>query len=346
MNSFLVVFGTRPEIIKLSPVIKALARRRIKFELFFTGQHASASMSSDFFHSLGIDKIKRPIVLKNFSNAKCIELATELLTKHDGVIVQGDTNSALLGALAGRWSKKKVIHVEAGLRSFNAEMAEERNRIIIDELSDYLFVSQPYQLKYLTGTYGKKVVVGNTTSDVLSEYQKAIPTSPLKHPYIFLTLHRPELVDHKEKLTAALTELGKQISEQFPQTPVIFPVHPRTKAFISKFKINLRALLPTVHIVSPLDPFTSWAYIKHAKLIITDSGGIQEESCILNVPCFTLRDDTERPETLALKSNILLGTTPASIRKNFKPERFARTWKHPYGRGVSDKIVNILAKLP
>jgi len=359
-NLIMLIFGTRPEIIKLSPIIRELEKRKENYILLHTGQHYSYEMDKIFFEELELPEpdYKLDIGVKAKTHAEqtglmLIEIEKILIKeKPKIIIVQGDTNTTLAGALSARkLNSIKIAHVEAGLRSYNWEMPEEINRIIVDHISDILFTPTEKAKENLLreGIPENKIyLVGNTISDaVYQNLEIAKRKSKIlenlrikKDKYFLLTLHRAENVDHKDRLENILEGI-KFVKESFPEYPIVFPIHPRTKNRIKEFRLEeyLRDLL----VIDPVGYLDFLMLEANARLILTDSGGVQEEACILKVPCVTLRTETERPETVEIGANIVAGRDPNNILKSAKfMLTRERDWMHPYGKNVSQKIISIL----
>lgn len=350
-TKILFVFGTRPEIIKLAPLIKESIVNNLNIIIVNTGQHYSKSMQGDFLKFLKIKpdynlKInKKNNTTKNFV-LNCVQKLKKIYIKENPnfIINQGDTNTVLASAIAHnkvkKFIKSKLVHVEAGIRSFDKKMIEEKNRIKADRLSDYLFAPTNIAKKNILKENPNKkniYVVGNTIVDVLNYTRKKIKTVKEKQ-YFFLTLHRPELVDKIRLLKSVLQSII--IAAQELKVKIIFPVHPRTRERLKKIKIKDSAVLK---MINPCNYKKSIAYQISSKLVITDSGGVQEESCILSKPCVTIRKNTERPETINIKSNILSGFKKRYILCAVKKMFFNKNnWKHPYQKNVSLKIIKIL----
>jgi len=271
--------------------------------------------------------------------------------KPDIVLVEGDTNTVLAGALAASKLHIKVGHVEAGLRSYDRNMPEETNRVLTDHISDYLLVptQKAKNIALKEGIDKRKIfVTGNTIVDAvyqnlrLAQKRKKnlLDKLNLKRKNFFLiTAHREENIDIKEKLKN-LFRAFELLFEQF-SLPLIYPIHPRTKKMIKRFHLKVPKGL---NLIDPLGYLEFLFLEANAKLVLTDSGGIQEEACILRVPCVTLRENTERPESLEVGSNILAGTNPEKIlectRKMLKKKR---NWVNPFGDGRSgEKIIKLL----
>lgn len=350
-----VIFGTRPEIIKLSPVIRELKNRKIDFFIIHTNQHFSYLMDKVFLDELKLPAPKYNLKLSRIKNhgemvgKMLIKIEKILINeKPDLVIVQGDTNTTLAGGLASSKLKIKLAHVEAGLRSYDRSMPEEINRIIVDHLSDLLFCPTQYQKKILLkeGINKKRIfVVGNTIVDAvfqnlkIAEDNKKIVDKYKNENYFLLTLHRPSNVDDKKILLDIIKALEK--AAEIFNTRIVFPIHPRTKDNLKKFGININS--DKIKIIKPLGYLEMLIAEKYAKLILTDSGGIQEEACVLKVPCITLRYNTERPETIKVGANILVGNKEEKIINGIKKMFYLeKVWRNPFGTLVSKKIINSL----
>jgi UDP-N-acetylglucosamine 2-epimerase (non-hydrolysing) len=359
-----IVLGTRPEIIKMSPVIRACEKRGEDFFLLHTGQHYSYEMDRVFFEELDLPVPAFNLDVGSGSHAVqtgAILTGTEKVLheqKPDTVLVQGDTNTVLAAALAASKSyvrdgglPVRVGHVEAGLRSFDCRMPEEINRVLADHLSDYLFAPTGIARQNLKneGIGDEKIfVTGNTIVDAVHQNlaiaQKntgAVKSLGLsKNGYFLVTLHRQENVDDKRRLAGILDGLSR-ISDDHG-LPVIFPVHPRTEKMIRTFGLKTRG----IQTIAPLGFLAFLQLESQARLALTDSGGVQEETCILRVPCVTIRNSTERPETVDAGSNIVAGFQPDEI-VNAARQMLARkrTWKNPFGDGkAGERIVDILRK--
>ena len=358
-----IVLGTRPEIIKMSPVIRACERRGEDFFLLHTGQHYSYEMDRVFFEELSLPAPAFNLDVGSGSHAVqtgAILAGTEKVLhekKPDVVLVQGDTNTVLAAALAasksyvrGGGCAVQVGHVEAGLRSFDRRMPEEINRVLADHLSDYLFAPTDVAKQNLVNEgigEGKIVVTGNTIVDAVRQnlaiaQKKTGTVRSLGLPkggYFLVTLHRQENVDDKRRLAGILDGLSRISREH--DLPMIFPVHPRTEKMIRTFGLKTGG----IRIIRPLGFLGFLQLESQARLVLTDSGGVQEETCILSVPCVTIRDSTERPETVDVGANIVAGFRPDQIAAaaGTMLER-TRTWKNPFGDGkAGERIVSFLA---
>jgi len=275
-----------------------------------------------------------------------------LKEKPDIVLVEGDTNTVLAGALAAAKLYIKIGHIEAGLRSYYKEMPEEINRILTDHCSDLLFAptKKAKDILLSEGISNKKIyITGNTVVDAVfqnlklaEEKSKILKKLNLsKGEYFLMTAHRTENVDNKERLRGILKGADR-VSKKF-SLPVIYPIHPRTRKMIKKFKLTWSK---NINLIEPLGYFDFLKLENSAKLILTDSGGIQEEACIMRVPCVTLRDNTERPETIEVGSNLLSGANSLRILKSVsKMLKKNRKWKNPFGSGkTAEKILKIIQK--
>jgi UDP-N-acetylglucosamine 2-epimerase (non-hydrolysing) len=360
---FAIILGTRPEIIKMSPIIRSCEKRGIDYFVLHTGQHYSYDMDRVFFEDLRLPTPRYNLNIGSRSHAEqtgMIMAGVEKILfkeKPDVVLVQGDTNTVLAGTLAAskcyvRGDRKhpvEVGHVEAGLRSFDRTMPEEINRMIVDHISDYCFAPTEIAQKNLLqeGIDAKKIfITGNTIVDAirqnlaLSENTKKTVTNLglTEKGYFLVTLHRQENVDDKRRLEGILSALVR--IHTTTNVPIIFPVHPRTEKMITSFGLNLKGM-----ILIPPQGFLDFLQIESkARLILTDSGGVQEEACILGVPCVTIRHSTERPETVTAGANIIAGVLPDGIIK--AAERMLerqRSWKNPFGDGnTGERIITTL----
>lgn len=333
----LCVVGARPNFMKIAPVMAALANANPPFDarLVHTGQHYDAAMNHQYFEALGIP---RPDVnLEVGSGSHAVQTA-EIMRRFepvldaeqpDAVLVVGDVNSTIACALVASKKGVPVIHVEAGLRSYDRAMPEEINRVLTDQISDILFTTERNARDNLAreGIDESRIrFVGNVMIDTLHRnLEKAVPAAqtlraagisgaiPAKGEFAVLTLHRPSNVDHAETLGALLDAVG-EISRRLP---VVFPVHPRTRSKIEAF--GLAGKLPPASVLQlpPVGYLEMLGLMRDARLVLTDSGGIQEETTALGVPCITLRNNTERPITAEEGTNTIVGQDPARIRAAF-----------------------------
>ncbi len=349
------VIGTRPEIIKMAPIIKALGKRGADFFIIHTGQHYSYNMDEVFFKQLELPQAKFKLEVGSGSHAEQtakILTGVEEILKHekpDIILVEGDTNSVLASALVASKLHIKVGHVEAGLRSGDKQMPEEINRIITDHCSDYLFApTEASKANLMRENIDEKkiFITGNTIVDALmqnleiAKHEADILQQLNLDPknYCLVTLHRQENVDNRERFTSILEGLNRVSLEI--SVPVVYPVHPRARKMMTEFNLNPMNL----KLIEPQDYFSFIQLESNARLILTDSGGIQEEACILRIPCVTLRDNTERPETIAVGANLLAGITANEIVNcSYKMMDKATDWFNPFGDGkAAERIIDIV----
>ena len=349
-----IILGTRPEIIKMSSIIRECDKKQIDYFILHTGQHYSYSMDRVFFEQLNLPNAKYNLDvgsgMHGDQTAKMLGGIENVLLreKPDSVLVQGDTNTVLAGALSACKLNIKVGHVEAGLRSYDRKMPEEINRVLTDHCSDYLFAptEKSEQILLKEGIAKEKIfVTGNTVVDAVYQNLKLLKSDLLKEfglqqkRYILVTAHRQENVDHRERFKNILD--GVNLVSKELDLPIIYPIHPRSMNMIKKLGLNMNG---NINFIEPLDYLSFLQLEANAKLVLTDSGGVQEETCILNVPCVTLRDNTERPETIEVGSNILAGTEPEMILKCARSMLSRKKdWMNPFGDGkASERIVNIM----
>ncbi len=321
MKVFLVA-GARPNFMKIAPIYReAKGRSAIECKIVHTGQHYDYEMSQAFFDDFGLP---RPHFFLNAGSGTHAEQTARIMTsfevilrseKPDLVMVVGDVNSTLACSIVAKKEWIQVAHVEAGLRSGDMKMPEEVNRIVTDSITDYFFVTEKSGAENLVreGKDKKRIFfVGNVMIDNLLFQLKKIEGNPsntfktqaLKDQfkeYCFLTLHRPSNVDSAEKLSEIMSAL-EVISARYP---IFFPVHPRTKKMLTKFDLKLPKGIITLEPLGFSEALNLW---KDAKIVLTDSGGLQEETTALGVPCITIRENTERPITVEIGTNILAGT--------------------------------------
>jgi UDP-N-acetylglucosamine 2-epimerase (non-hydrolysing) len=354
-----VVEGTRPGIIKFSPVIRELTRRGADFFIIHTGQHYSFNMDRQFFDDLELPYPRyvaektRECNLHGAQTAEMMCFIEEVLLaeRPQVVVVGGDANTNLAGALAARKLMGiKVAHMEAGLRSDDWRMPEEHNRVIIDHISEILFAPTELNRQNLIrdNVKGRIVVTGNPIVDAVQEnLELALKKSKLAGdlglegmPYCLLTFHREENVDDRENFSRFLT-IMPAIAEIFLQGVIVFPIHPRTRKRLQEWGWEGRLTsIPRLLVLDPVGYLDMLALLRGAQLVFTDSGGLQEESCILQVPCLTLRDNTERPETVEVGANRVVGLDLAAIREGMEYFRqTAKDWLNPLGDGRAAKRI-------
>ena len=352
-----IVLGTRPEIIKMSPIIRSCEKTGIPYEIIHTGQHYSYEMDQIFFEEL---ELPRPNFNLDVGSGSQAEQTGKMLVGIESillrggsniVLVQGDTNTVLAGALAASKLQIPIGHVEAGLRSFDRNMPEEINRVLTDHISTQLYAPTDQARAYLEaeGIREGVTVTGNTVVDAvyqnmeISEKKKETLSELGLTPggYFLVTAHRQENVDVKHRLEGIMDGLSK-IAEEYG-LPILFPAHPRTKKMMDHFGLSIEGF----KIIEPVGYLDFLQLEAKARLILSDSGGIQEEACILGVPCVTLRDNTERPETVNVGSNILAGTDPQTIlAAAARMMKMGKDWVNPYGDGMSgQRIIKLASEL-
>jgi len=316
------VVGTRPNFVKTAPVIGALRARMPagRHTIVHTGQHYDRLMSEVFLEELGVPAPDHMLEVGSGSHAQQTARVMERLEpvlaeeRPDLVMVPGDVNSTVAAALTAAKLQIPVAHIEAGLRSFDRTMPEELNRIVTDQLSERLFIHSPEANDNLhaEGVPAERIhLVGNTMIDTLVALQDRFRSAGTAQrlgvepgEFALVTLHRPALVDGP-----LLAETVGQLAALAREMPVVFPVHPRTRAMMEAVESNHPSLL----LSEPLGYLDFLSLIADAGAVLTDSGGIQEETTYLGIPCFTLRDNTERPITITAGTNTLLGLDPAAI---------------------------------
>lgn len=330
----------------MAPLIRECRERGQSFVLIHTGQHYSDSLDSVFFEQLELPTPDYHLGVGSASHGEqtgqmLIDIEEVLLEEEpDVVFVQGDTNSVLAGAIASSKLDCELAHVEAGLRSFDREMPEETNRVLADHVSDYLFAPTEQSRKYLLdeGRPEEKIsVTGNTVVDALYRNRelarkKSTVISDLGlegKEFFLMTAHRAENVDDEERFRGLLE--GVAAAAEDHDVEVVYPIHPRAESRIDEFGLEVP---DRIALVEPQDHLDFLRLESEASLILTDSGGVQEEACVLRVPCVTLRDNTERPETVDVGANRLSGIDPDSIRSAARTMLSEPTdWENPFGDG-------------
>lgn len=359
------IVGTRPNFMKMAPIAAELARRPERFEhvLVHTGQHYDAAMSDVFFQELGVAEPDVKLDVGSGSHAQQTARIMERLepvlieAAPDIVLAPGDVNSTLAAALVAVKLGIPVGHVEAGLRSFDRTMPEEINRVVTDSVSELLFTHSPEARDHLLdeGAAASAVhAVGNTMIDTLVAMRDRIDAigAPAAHGlqpggYLVVTLHRPALVDG-ELLADAL----EQIAAISRDLTVAFPAHPRTRAAMDALGIDLAET--GVRLLEPLGYLEFLSLVASAAGVLTDSGGIQEETTYLGVPCLTLRDNTERPVTVELGTNTLLGLKPERIAEvpvlleqaRNRPARIPDGWDGRAAGRIADVLERVELRVP
>lgn len=335
-----IIAGARPNFIKIAPIIDAITERReagvnIHYRLVHTGQHYDKKMSHDFFDQLSIPHPHHNLEAGSGTQAEqtakiMVGYERLLLEKPcDLCIVVGDVTSTMACSIAAKKINNiKVAHVEGGIRSGDWTMPEEINRMVTDSISDYFFTTSVTANENLrkTGIENNRIFfVGNTMIDTLYKQMPRFLKPSVwdraglqPQGYIIMTLHRPANVDDGAKLQQLIGEIITSSNGM----PIVFPVHPRTAKMLEAIGINA----PNLHLSEPMSYLEFNYLVKHACVVVTDSGGITEETTVMGVPCMTLRDNTERPETCTTGTNELLGTNPAAIAPAFR-KLFAGEWK-------------------
>ena len=357
-----IIAGARPNFMKIAPVIHAIEKaqkegKQISYRLVHTGQHYDKNMSATFFEELNIPAPDLNLGVGGGTQAEqtagiMVAFEKELMVHPaDLVVVVGDVTSTMACSIVAKKLNTKVAHIEAGIRSWDLTMPEEINRMVTDCLADYYFTTTELAGQNLrnTGVKDDRIFfVGNVMIDTLLANMHRLVKPVLfdtlllkEKEYLMLTLHRPANVDEAGKLKA----LMKEIVDNVRGLPVIFPIHPRTAKIFSELGIEADNLF----IVDPMGYLEFNYMVKHAKAVITDSGGITEETTVMGIPCITLRDNTERPETCTIGTNELIGTNPTAI-KPMLDKLFAGNWKKGgipelWDGKAAERIVHVVSKL-
>lgn len=357
-----VVAGARPNFIKIAPIIDAIEKnkregKKIDYRLIHTGQHYDKKMSKDFFDQLNIPEPHLNLESGGGTQAEqtaniMVRFEKELLNNPtDLVLVVGDVTSTMACAIVAQKLQTKVAHIEGGIRSNDWTMPEEINRLVTDSITNYFFTTSEDANNNLrkSGIEEDKIFfVGNTMIDTLLKQRTNFKKPPIwdeinlkQNQYLILTLHRPSNVDDELKLKSMLQEILKHSRD----LQLIFPAHPRTAKIIK----NLGLFDKRLFIIEPLGYLEFNYLVEKSKAVITDSGGITEETTVMGVPCLTLRNNTERPETVTEGTNVLIGTNPTTIQSNleilfsdkWKKGRIPKLWD---GKSA-DRIITILLHL-
>lgn len=354
-----LIAGARPNFVKIAAIISAVDEfnKSINVRLIHTGQHYDRSMSENFFSDLNLPTPHFNLECGGGSQAEqtaAIMIGYEKLLisrKPNICIVVGDVTSSMACAITAKKQDVKLAHIEAGIRSGDLSMPEEINRILIDSISDYFFTTSRNATQNLiqNGKDESQIFfVGNTMIDTLlrfkSKFRKPNIYKELglkERQYIILTLHRPNNVDEISRLLETL----QTISAHSRGFPIIFPTHPRTARIFGSQEIKIKNL----HLISPLGYLEFNYLVNYSKLVITDSGGISEETTVLNVPCITLRDSTERPETVTLGTNELAGSNPENLPfylnklfdDNWKTGQIPELWDGKSGNRILEKLSHL-----
>lgn len=334
-----IIAGARPNFMKIAPIIESIKESQekgnlINYRLIHTGQHYDKNMSENFFDQLGIPHPDVNLGAGGGTQAEqtsAIMIGYEKLLqneKPDLCLVVGDVTSTMACSIVAQKMHVKVGHVEAGIRSGDWTMPEEINRMVTDSITNYFFTTTTIANANLkkNGIEDERIfLVGNTMIDTLLKNKSKFRQPPVwqelglsKGNFIVMTLHRPANVDEHEKLKELLSEIVIHSNA----IPIIFPVHPRTAKILKDTGINF----PSLHMVEPLGYLEFNYLVENAKAVITDSGGITEETTVMGIPCITLRDNTERPETITIGTNELIGTNPKAIQPAME-KLFSGKWK-------------------
>jgi UDP-N-acetylglucosamine 2-epimerase (non-hydrolysing) len=355
-----LVAGARPNFMKISPLIEAIVKKgpsRLTYALVHTGQHYDATMSKEFFNQLNIPE---PDINLEAGSGSAAEQTASIMVrfekylqdnKCDIVMVVGDVTSTLACSIVAKKLHIPVAHVEGGIRSGDLSMPEEINRLVTDSISDYFFTTSEVANENLKreGKQAKQIFfVGNVMIDTLLKNRPRFRKPAFwdsyhleERKYLLMTLHRPANVDSKDQLQSILSVIRKASAGMH----VIFPVHPRTRKNMEKFNLDLSAFL----VVEPLGYLEFNYLVERAKGVITDSGGITEETTVMGIPCITLRDSTERPETCTIGTNELIGTNPENLHPVLE-KLISGKWKtggipDRWDGRSAERIVDILLKL-
>lgn len=366
MKSIYLVAGARPNFMKIAPIVRALqAYGGLAFKIIHTGQHYDRDMNDVFFEELGIPE---PDVFMSAGGGSHSQQTSKIMIafeelcqikRPDAVLVVGDVNSTLACSIVSKKLNIPVAHVEAGLRSGDMTMPEEINRLVTDSISDWFFVTEPSGITHLKREgksdsevhYVGHVMVDNllfqakklANTDTSSFETNSFKTTHVlrEKQYGVITLHRPSNVDNVKMMT----RICKALKEIANELPLIFPVHPRTQANLDKFNIDLG---PNITIVGPQAYMAFLNLWKDAAVVLTDSGGLQEETTALGIPCITIRENTERPITVEEGSNVLVGTDPIRIidevRKILRGEGKQGRRPNMWDGKAAERIVKVLAK--
>lgn len=362
MKHITLIAGARPNFMKIAPIIHAIIKaknegKKIDYRLIHTGQHYDKKMSGDFFTELEIPEPHANLESGGGTQAEqtaniMVRFEQELLANPtDLVLVVGDVTSTMACSIVAQKLHTKVAHVEAGIRSNDWTMPEEINRLVTDAITNYFFTTSEVanQNLFKNGVNKDRIFfVGNTMIDTLlkqrSRFQKPSIWDELnlkEKNYIVMTLHRPANVDEESKLKELLDEIINNTQD----LPLIFPVHPRT----AKILQNLGVDNPRLHFSEPMSYLEFNYLVERAKAVVTDSGGITEETTVMGVPCMTLRDNTERPETVTEGTNELIGTNPRAIKPAMET-LFSGNWKKGsipelWDGKTAERIIEILLKV-
>tara|TARA_B100000508_G_scaffold141091_1_gene146363 strand:+ start:99992 stop:101080 length:1089 start_codon:yes stop_codon:yes gene_type:complete len=362
MKKITLIAGARPNFMKIAPIIHAIHKAQeegveLDYRLIHTGQHYDKKMSGDFFEQLEIPEPHNNLESGSGTQAEqtasiMVRFEKELMENPtDLVLVVGDVTSTMACAITAQKLHIPVAHVEGGIRSHDWTMPEEINRLVTDAITNYFFTTSELANENLrkSGVDDKKIhYVGNTMIDTLLKQRPRFQQPEVwekigleKGNYIVMTLHRPANVDEEEKLK----ELMDKIIAHSQELPLVFPVHPRTAKILKSLGIQHERL----HMIEPLSYLEFNYLVERSKAVVTDSGGITEETTVMGIPCMTLRDNTERPETITEGTNELIGTDPKAIKPAME-KLFSGNWKtgripHLWDGKTAQRIVDIIQDL-
>ncbi len=357
-----IIAGARPNFMKVAPMIAEIVKRRdegenIDYRLIHTGQHYDEKMSGNFFEQLGIP---HPDINLEVGSGTQGQQTARIIEKYEAVlledpcdlcIVVGDVNSTMACTIAAKKLNIKVAHVEAGIRSWDLTMPEEINRMVTDSIADYFFTTSEVANENLIKLGFKEsqiYYVGNTMIDTLLKNMDRFKVPSVwktlnlsQNEYLVMTLHRPANVDEESKLK----ELIDQIVNNVNGLPIVFPVHPRTAKILERIGVKADNLF----MIEPLGYLEFNYLVKNAKAVVTDSGGITEETTMMSIPCMTLRDNTERPETITEGTNELVGTDPKNVKPyldklingNWKKGGIPKLWDGKTSERIIDNILKL-----
>jgi UDP-N-acetylglucosamine 2-epimerase (non-hydrolysing) len=357
-----LIAGARPNFMKIAPILNAISIAQksghdISYRLIHTGQHFDKNMSDSFFEQLNIPQ---PNINLGAGGGTQSEQTAAIMIGYERVLttnrtdlclVVGDVTSTMACAIVAQKLHIPVAHVEAGIRSGDWSMPEEINRLVTDAITNYFFTTTPEASQNLrkNGVSDQKIFwVGNTMIDTLLSHKSRFRKPKFwdllklkKQSYLVMTLHRPANVDQETNLQCLIEEIIKNSN----QLPIIFPTHPRTKKILD----NIGIYHNNLHIVEPLGYLEFNFLVENAKAVITDSGGITEETTVMGIPCITLRDNTERPETVTIGTNELIGTNPLAIKPAME-KLFSGNWKKGeipelWDGKTAERIVDIILSL-
>ena len=356
-----IVAGARPNFMKIAPLIKAIEAAQnlghaISYRLVHTGQHYDKNLSDTFFHQLNIPFPDVNLDVKSGTQAEqtaAIMIGFEKDLKEnpsDLVIVVGDVTSTMACTIVAKKAGVDVAHIEAGIRSGDMRMPEEINRIVTDSLTDIFYTTSHHandNLKALGVSQDKIQFVGNVMIDTLRQNEARFTAPPIwdelglsNGQYIVMTLHRPSNVDEENSLKTLISNIVHGSND----LPIVFPVHPRTKKILE----GLDLVFDNLHYIDPLGYLEFNYLVKHAKAVLTDSGGITEEATVMNVPCITLRENTERPETCEIGTNVLVGQNADLLKESlerlhkgeWKTGQIPELWDGHTAERIVDHLLN------